>query len=144
MLRLDPRRTRQNLTQFRRCRRWQGAGGVDPLDFVDLVAQARLAGRPPRNERSDDEMRSYSVPFVENRLHMAVEGEDFGLNSDLFHKLPSERVGERLANLDRAARQAEMAKQRRARPADDERPAVPKHGEVREGSGWAPSSNRAG
>jgi hypothetical protein len=125
---LDPRRARENIAQFRRCRRGQRAGGVDPLDLVDLVAQARLVGRPSGDERSDDEMRSYSVPFVENRLDMPVEGEDFGFDSDFFHELTGERGGERLADLDPAARQAEMAKQGRARPADDERPALSKHG----------------
>ena len=72
-------------------------------------------------------MRSYSVPFVENRLHMAVKGDDFGLDSDLFHEFAGERGGERLPDLDPAAGQAEMAKQRRSRPADDERAAVSKH-----------------
>ena len=67
------------------------------------------------------------LPFVENRLHMPVKGDDFGFDSDLFHEFPGERGGERLPDLDPAARQAEMAKQRRARPADDERPAVSKH-----------------
>src|ERR1700689_3310754 len=72
-------------------------------------------------------MRSYSVPFVENRLHMPVKGDDFGFDSDLFHQLPGKRGGERLPDLDPAARQTEMALQRRARPADDQRPAFPKH-----------------
>src|ERR1700683_4326233 len=72
-------------------------------------------------------MRSYSVPFVENRLHMPVKGDDFGFDSDLFHQLPGKRGGERLPDLDPAARQTEMAQQRRARPADDQRPAFPKH-----------------
>ena len=78
----------------------------------------------------------YSGPFVENRLHMPVKGDDFGLDSDLFHEFPGERGGERLADLDPAARQAEMAKQRRSRPADDERPAVPKH-RRRDREDWA-------
>ena len=72
-------------------------------------------------------MHPYSVPFVVNRLHMAVKGDDFGLDSDLFHEFPGECGGERLPDFDPAAGQAEMAKQRRLRPADDERPAFPKH-----------------
>ena len=55
-------------------------------------------------------MRSYSVPFVENRLHMAVKSDDFGLDSDLFHEFASGRRGERLPDFDSAAGQAEMAK----------------------------------
>ena len=72
-------------------------------------------------------MRSYSAPFVDNRLHMAVKGDDFGFDSDFFHELSGERGGGRLADLDPAAGQAEMAEQRRPRPADDERPRLPKH-----------------
>ena len=45
-------------------------------------------------------MRSYSAPFVDNRLHMPVKGEDFGLDSDLFREFPGERGGERLADFD--------------------------------------------
>src|SRR4029077_17031515 len=82
--------------------------------------------RPTRDERSDDKMRPYSAPFVENRLHMPVEGDDFGLDSDLFHEFASERDRERLAHFDPTARQAEMTEQRRSRPADDERAAVSK------------------
>ena len=72
-------------------------------------------------------MRLYSGPFGENRLHMPVKGEDFGFDSDLFHEFPGECGGERLAHFDPAARQTEMAQQRRSRATDDERPAVSKH-----------------
>ena len=72
-------------------------------------------------------MGADSVPLVENRLDMPVKGDDFGLDSDLFHEFPGERRGHRLADFDAAAGQAEMADQRRPRPADDERPAASKH-----------------
>ena len=72
-------------------------------------------------------MRSYSVPFTVNRLDMAVKADDFGFDSDFFHEFPGESGGERLANLDPAARQTEMADQRRLRPAYDEHPALPEH-----------------
>jgi hypothetical protein len=62
-------------------------------------------------------MRPYSAPFVANRLHMPVKDEDFGFDSNLFHEFPDERGGERLADFDAPARQVEMAKQRRSRPA---------------------------
>jgi hypothetical protein len=38
VLRCDPRGAHENLAQFRRRRRGQGARGIDPLDRVDLVA----------------------------------------------------------------------------------------------------------
>ena len=38
VLPFDPRGARENLAQFRRRRRRQGAGRVDPFDGVDLVA----------------------------------------------------------------------------------------------------------
>ena len=68
---------------------------------------------------------------------MAVKGDDFGLDSDLFHEFAGERGGERLPHLDPAAGQAEMAKQWRPRPADDQRPAFPKHrrGDREDGAG---------
>src|SRR3984957_5202190 len=135
-LRCDPRRARENLAQFRRPRRGEGARGIDPFDGVDLVAQARFASRPARNERGDDEMRSYSCPFGKNRLHMAVKSDDFGFDSDLFHEFPGERGGERLSHFDPAAWQTEMAQQRRPRAADDERPAVSKH-RRRDRKDWA-------
>ncbi len=72
-------------------------------------------------------MRAYSLPFAENRLHMPVEGNDFGFDSDLFHELAGERGGERLARLDPSAGEREMAEERRSRPANDERLAVPEH-----------------
>ena len=68
-------------------------------------------------------MRPYSAPFGDDRLHMPVEGDDFRLDSDLFHEFARERGGQRLADFDAAAGQAEMADERRPRPADDERPA---------------------
>ena len=74
-------------------------------------SNAAHAAYPPGGERGDDKMRSYSAPFV--GLHMPVEGEDFGFNSDLFHELPGERGGERLADFDGPAGKAEMANQRR-------------------------------
>ena len=67
------------------------------------------------------------IPLMRDRFDMPVEGDDLGLNPDLFHKLPGDRGGERLADLDPAAGEAEMADQRRARPAHDEDPALPKH-----------------
>src|ERR1700722_2534563 len=135
-LRCDPRRARENLAQFRRPRRGEGARGIDPFDGVDLVAQARFASRPARNERGDDEMRSYSCPFGKNRLHMAVKSDDFGFDSDLFHEFPGERGGERLSHFDPAAWQTEMAQQRRPRAADDERPPTSKH-RRRDREDWA-------
>ena len=61
-------------------------------------------------------MRPYSASFVDNRLDMPVEGDDFGLDSDLFHELSGERGGQRLADFDAPAGQAEMADQRRRAP----------------------------
>jgi hypothetical protein len=95
---LDPRRARKNFAKLRgRRRRWP-VGGIDPVDSVDFVAQARLAFCPAGDERSDDEMRSYSAPFVDNRFHMPVKGHDFGFDSDFFHESPGECGGERFAN----------------------------------------------
>jgi hypothetical protein len=123
----DPRRVHKNFAKLGCGRRGQAGGRVDEVDGVDFVAQARFAPYPSGDERSDDEMRLYSVPFVDNRLHMPVEGDDLRFDADLFHKLPGERGGERLADLNDAAGQAEMAEQRRPRAADDKRPAAPKH-----------------
>ena len=72
-------------------------------------------------------MRPNPYPLMGDRLDVAVEGDDLGLNPDLLHKLPGERLGERLADLDPAAGQTEMADQRRSRPAHDENPALSKH-----------------
>jgi hypothetical protein len=52
---------------------------------------------------------------------MPVKSDDFGLDADLFPKLPGGRGGERLAGFDVPAGQAEMAEQRRPRLARDER-----------------------
>ena len=72
-------------------------------------------------------MSQNPVPLRDDRLDMPVEGDDFGLDADFFHEFPGERGGHRLADFDAAARQAEMAEQRRPRPAHDEHPAVSKH-----------------
>jgi hypothetical protein len=112
-LTFDPRRAHKNLAKLGRRRRGQRADRIDPVDGVDLVAHARLASYPPGDEGSDDRMRSYSAPFTDNRLHMPVEGDDFGFDANFFHEFPGERGGERLADLDDATRQAEMAEERR-------------------------------
>jgi hypothetical protein len=62
----DPRRAHKNFAKLRRRQRGQRASRVDPVDDVDLVAQAQLAPYPAGDERSDDKMRPYSVPFVDN------------------------------------------------------------------------------
>ena len=46
------------------------------------------------------------LPLRDDRLDMPVEGDDLGLDPDLFLKLPRESLGERLADLDPAARQS--------------------------------------
>ena len=66
------------------------------------------------------------VPLRDDRLDMLVEGDDFGVDADFFDELPGQRGGHRLADFDAAARQAEMAEQRRPRPAHDEDTAVSK------------------
>ena len=48
-------------------------------------------------------MRSYSLLFAENCLHMPVKADDFGLNSNLFDELAGERHSKRLADLYPAA-----------------------------------------
>jgi hypothetical protein len=125
-LTFDPRRVRNNFAKLGRRRRGQAGSRIDPVDGVDFVAQARLAAHPSGDERSDDKMRPYSVPLVDNRLHMPVKGYDFGLDANLFHEFPRDRGRHRLSDFDDAAGQAEMAEQRRSRPPDDERPALPK------------------
>ena len=72
-------------------------------------------------------MRANPIPLMRDRLDMPVEGDDFGLDADLFHEFPGERGGESLAHLDPAAGQAEMADERRARPAYYEDPRISKH-----------------
>jgi hypothetical protein len=57
---------------------------------------------------------------------MPVEGDDLGLDANLFHEFPGER-GHCLADFDAPAGQAEMAEQRRPRPAHDEDPRLSKH-----------------
>jgi hypothetical protein len=49
-----------------------------------------------------------------------LKGDDLRLDANLFHKLAGERGGERFADFDDAAGQAEMAEQGRPRPAHDE------------------------
>jgi hypothetical protein len=62
-----------------------------------------------------------------DRFDVPVEGDDFRLDADLLHKLAGESGGERLADLDPAAGQAEMSDQRRPSATDDEDPAFSKH-----------------
>jgi hypothetical protein len=57
---------------------------------------------------------------------MPVEGDDLGLDANFFHEFPGER-GHCLADFDAPAGQAEMAEQRRPRPAHDEDPRLSKH-----------------
>src|SRR6202042_2407326 len=72
-------------------------------------------------------MGAYPVPLGDDRLDVPVEGYDLRLDADLFLEFPGERDGHRLADLDDAAGQAEMAEQRGSRPAHDQHPALSEH-----------------
>ena len=62
MLSFDPRRAREDFAKSRRCWRGRAQGRIDPVDGFDFVAQTRFAGRPPGDERGDDEMSPNPVP----------------------------------------------------------------------------------
>jgi hypothetical protein len=123
----NARRVGDNFAKLRRRGRGQAGGRIDPFNGVDLVAQTRLPPYPAGDERGDDEMGANPVPLWDDRLDMPVEGDDLGLDSDLFHELPGKRGGHRLADFDAAAGKAEIAKQRRPRPAYNEDPPLSKH-----------------
>ena len=64
-------------------------------------------------------MHPNPITLMSDRLDVPVEGDDLGLDADLFHKFAGDRGGERLAQFDHATGKAEMANQRRAGAADD-------------------------
>lgn len=123
----DPSRARENPGQSRRGRRGQAGGRVDPVDPIDFVAHPGFACRPAGDERGDDEMGADAAALMGDRLQVAVEADDFGIDADLLHKLAGDSLSERLADFDHAARKTEMPDQRRPRPPDDQDPPVPEH-----------------
>ena len=79
-LSFDPRRALKDFAEPRLRRRGR-RGWVDPVGGVDLIAEMRLAPRPARHERGDDEMRLHLRPLACDRLDMPFEGDDLGLDA---------------------------------------------------------------
>ena len=73
-------------------------------------------------------MHSNSFALALNRFDVPVEGNDLGLDADLFSELARGRHGKRLAYFDHAARQGETPDHRLARSTDDKHPALTKDG----------------
>ncbi len=72
-------------------------------------------------------MHPNPITLMSDRLDVPVEGDDLGLDADLFHKFAGDRDSERLAQFDHATGKAEMANQGRASAADDQDPLSSKH-----------------
>ena len=73
-------------------------------------------------------MHSNSFALARNRFDVPVEGNDLGLDADLFSEFARGRHGKRLAYFDHAARQGETPDHRLARSTDDKHPALTKDG----------------
>jgi hypothetical protein len=72
-------------------------------------------------------MRPDPVALASDRIHVTIEPDDPGADAGLLRKLARDRGGERLADFDHAAGQAEMAEKWRPRAPYDENPAAPEH-----------------
>jgi hypothetical protein len=72
-------------------------------------------------------MRAHAVAFAHDRLDVVDEGENVGLDADLFGELARRRLAQRLADFHHAAGQRIDSRHRRARPPCDQHQAVTEH-----------------